>query len=78
MDNIEARVATIMQDVLAYLARHPTASDTVEGIARWWLSAAAPASEALVQLGLDRLAAAGRLRRTVGRDGAVRYSAGSA
>lgn len=27
----------VIQAILAYLARHPAAADSAEGVARWWL-----------------------------------------
>jgi hypothetical protein len=46
----------ISYDILAYLAEHPDAQDTTEGIAEWWLSErparpnAARVKEALAEL----------------------------
>jgi len=33
----DKEVSQISRDILAYLARHPSAEDTLEGIVRWWL-----------------------------------------
>lgn len=39
-----------------YLARHPAAADTVEGIQRWWLAdVLGEVSPALVEVALERL-----------------------
>jgi len=32
---------TVVEELLAYWLRHPHASDTLEGICRWWLAGAA-------------------------------------
>lgn len=35
----EHRLGEVMEAIEAYLARHPEAADSAEGIARWWLAA---------------------------------------
>ena len=35
---LEDRIDRVAGDVVRYLAAHPDAADTVEGIARWWLA----------------------------------------
>ncbi|VAX01218.1 hypothetical protein MNBD_GAMMA22-3092 [hydrothermal vent metagenome] len=37
MSQIDDSTTTLVQQIADYLARHPHAADTVEGIARWWL-----------------------------------------
>ncbi len=34
----DERLAAVTEAIEAYLTRHPEAADSVEGIARWWLS----------------------------------------
>ena len=46
-----------------YIARHPDAADSIEGIRRWWLPPSVVASTAEVQAALDRLVACGVLSR---------------
>jgi hypothetical protein len=46
-------IDTIAQQITAYLAANPSAADTVEGIASWWLGQRA--SEERVQDALDLL-----------------------
>jgi hypothetical protein len=69
-DTLEARLRAA---ILAYVAAHPQAADTADGIARWWLGTAAAPAVAVTCV-LDRLVQEGRLVRTQGADGAVRYS----
>jgi hypothetical protein len=69
----EVVMARIAEQVLAYVAVHRSASDTVSGIRRWWLTEnAVPLG--LVEEVLARLVDAGELVRSVGLDGIVRYA----
>jgi hypothetical protein len=67
----------IDEAIRRYLVAHPSACDTVEGVARWWLAAEdAPASYAAVAAALDRLAAVGVVERRILANGRTVYSAG--
>lgn len=61
----------IERQLLAYLRTHPAASDTAEGIARWWMTEAANAGA--VASALDRLVERGFLERVAGPDAQLRY-----
>lgn len=64
----------IEREILEYLARHPGAQDTFEGIAEWWLLERWVRHETgEVRAALDRLVAAGRLGQRRGRDGRMHY-----
>ena len=69
----------ITQQVLMYLKLHPDASDTVEGIAHWWLRLDLADAEALaaaldgLAVALDGLVESGLLERVSGSDGRLRY-----
>jgi hypothetical protein len=70
------RINVIAQIIERYVAEHPRAADTVEGIRSWWLGGqqyADPFDD--VQKALDLLVTAGRLRRSVLPDGVAIYSA---
>lgn len=55
---------TVSAALCAYVARHPAAADTVEGIQRWWLAdMLGEVSPALVEEALERLEAQGRVVR---------------
>jgi hypothetical protein len=60
--------------ILRYVAQHPAAKDTAEGIAQWWLlGSREPASVAEVKAGLEGLVAQGRLAAEQQADGSVFY-----
>ncbi|MBX3599014.1 MAG: hypothetical protein KF863_00215 [Rubrivivax sp.] len=67
-------VDAIVQAVLAYLARHPQAADSLHGVARWWVGDDGRLGLPLVQQALDRLVVAGELRRQRLADGSVLYA----
>lgn len=59
-DVTAADVDTIAHEIMAYLHLNPSASDTLEGIARWWLKSGNP-NLVLVQRALDCLRYSGKL-----------------
>lgn len=61
----------IEQQLLAYLKTHPAASDTADGIARWWV--AEPADAEAVASAMDRLVKRGIVERVAGPDAQLRY-----
>ena len=65
--------STIASNVLAYLAEHPQAQDTVDGIMQWWLSEQIKWSKAEIQAAIDELIADGLLLEHGAADGQVRY-----
>jgi Fe2+ or Zn2+ uptake regulation protein len=63
-------------EIARYLADHPDAADSAEGIRRWWLLRQRFDEAALqVQRALDRLEAAGEVEKQVLPDGTVIYRA---
>jgi hypothetical protein len=60
-------------NILAYLAAHPQASDSLEGIVSFWLSAHYPGAREAVQASLDQLVAKGLVERTRLADGTMVY-----
>ena len=62
----------IERQLAAYLTANPEASDTAEGIGRWWLPAELADAEPLAAA-LDRLVERGILERESGADGRLRY-----
>jgi Fe2+ or Zn2+ uptake regulation protein len=63
----------VVRALAAYLLAHPQASDTAEGIARWWLRTEAPPSAAQLQQALDWMEGKGLVDRVVAGDGRVRW-----
>ena len=64
----------IAHEVLAYLAEHPEAQDTLEGIIEWWLlEREIKRQTALVKESLGDLVAAGLVLECPGGDRSVRY-----
>jgi hypothetical protein len=58
----------------AYLASHPLAADSAEGVARWWLAAhGVVASAEEVEAALATLVRQGRLRQVQLADGNTLY-----
>jgi hypothetical protein len=68
--------STIADEILGYLANHPGAQDTVEGIQEWWLlkQRIRPAVAA-VKKALAELVAQGLVAESRSRDGRWHYRA---
>jgi hypothetical protein len=71
----DAEVEGITRELEQYVAMHPTAADTAEGIARWWLDRAEQPSLSRVEVALTALVARGLLARASLPDGKSVYSA---
>jgi Fe2+ or Zn2+ uptake regulation protein len=66
----------LAEEILLYLAKHPDASDSAEGIADWWLARQRyEESVTRVQDALNELEAKGLVVRAVLPDGTVIYRA---
>jgi hypothetical protein len=73
-DRREQEIADIARAIRRYLETHPQATDSVDGIARWWLLRQRyEKARADVQEALDGLEAAGVVARQAGSDGRVVY-----
>ena len=64
--------STVVEELVAYWLRHPHASDTLEGICRWWLSDA-PVPMPRVEAALAWLVERGAVTVYPSADGRVRY-----
>jgi DNA-binding IscR family transcriptional regulator len=61
-------------EILAYLAEHPEAQDTVEGIAEWWLmEQQIKRGIAQIKNALTELVTQGLVLERKGRDGRIHY-----
>jgi hypothetical protein len=79
LDEAEARTLRAMQAITAYIARHPLAADSEQGIAQWWLPAmGVDVPPASVHAALDRLVMQQVLARSMVADGSAIYRAAAA
>jgi hypothetical protein len=68
-------VEQIARHIRAYLGDHPNASDSLDGVARWWIGAGPFTARAdAVQQALDQLVSGGFVSRRVLADGTVLYA----
>jgi hypothetical protein len=67
-------VEGIARELEQYISLHPTAADTVDGIARWWLGGTGQPAPGHVETALELLVARGVLGRSVLPDRRVIYS----
>jgi len=66
--------APLIETIEAHLAAHPQAADSVDGVARWWVSKrGVVASREQVEAALEALVEQGRLRRVRLADGNTLY-----
>ena len=67
-------ISQIAAAILAYLAEHPKAQDTLEGIVEWWLlEQEIKRRTVMVQDALAELVAKGLVVERKGRDGRMHY-----
>lgn len=67
-------ITETLDAILRYLNAHPDATDTVEGITRWWLPVDCCADLGTVQSALSRLEAQGLVHRRINADRHELYS----
>ena len=74
MDAENTDFAAVAAAIRRYLCDHPNAADTLEGIARWWLSGNS-GNELLtdVERAMEQLMTQGEVVRQTLRDGTVIY-----
>lgn len=63
----------LVRMLLLYLSRHPFASDTPQGMARWWLDDAVAVREAALLQALGWLEEQRLIERVAAPDGRVRF-----
>ena len=72
-DDAEPDVETLAREIGAYVATHPSAADTIESIARWWLSGSRKPSLKRVEAALELLMRLGIVARFPLPDGRFVY-----
>ena len=65
-----ARVSILAAQITSYLAAHPSACDTAQGVHQWWLTGTA-ATLPEVSVALEQLVQLGRVERLSQPSGAV-------
>ena len=73
----EPDVESVARELESYVASHPSAADTVEGIARWWLAGMEQPSLSRVEAALDLLLRRAVVARYPLPDGRFIYQRGS-
>lgn len=72
---VTADVERVAEAIRAYLAKHPDAADSVEGVARWWLPVIGLLADIeSTEAALVLLARRGLVQRLRAPDGRVMYS----
>ena len=74
----DAEVEGIARDLEKYVSLHPTAADTADGIARWWLDRPEQPALTRVEAALESLVTRGVLARASLPDGRAVYSTSTA
>ncbi len=70
----DAEIEGIARELEQYVSLYPTAADTPEGIARWWLDRSEQPALNLVEAALDLLIARGVLASRMLPDGKLIYA----
>ncbi|MBX3607165.1 MAG: hypothetical protein KF788_17940 [Piscinibacter sp.] len=70
---IDDVTSALVRALARYLGLHPQASDTAQGIARWWLADQAPVREAALLRALEWLERQRLVERVSAPDGRVRF-----
>lgn len=79
MTHLSSKVSDIAWVIRRYLANHPNASDSLEGVQRWWLGeGAVEAPGSTVQQALDQLVRKGTVVKKMLPDGTVVYAGSGA
>jgi hypothetical protein len=75
-DDLAERRRRLRGAIVAYLEKHPAASDTPDGICRWWLRPSGSDEDvATVEQALEELVLTGEMQRRLLPDGGVVYLA---
>jgi hypothetical protein len=69
----EPDVEALAREIGTYVATHPSAADTIESVARWWLTGSLKPSLTRVEAALDLLVSRGFVARFPLPDGRFVY-----
>ena len=79
MFNHEYEIERIAEEIQMYLFNHPNAADTLDGIARWWLTRQRyEEATTVVKKALENLIARGSVAQSIGANDIYIYSKGEA
>ena len=74
MTKDEEDIKRVAQEIERYLVSHPAAADSLEGVAKWWLTRQRYQDAlVIVEKALDYLIASGRVVKTKKSDGTCIY-----
>ncbi len=74
MPKDEQEIKRVAREIESYLQSHPAAADSLEGVAKWWLTLQRfNDALAIVQEALDYLISNGRVARAKNPDGTFIY-----
>jgi hypothetical protein len=75
MGQVPSKISDIAAEIRRYLVDHPNATDSLDGVQRWWLARSAVEAPSLsVQQALDLLIHEGSLLKKVLPDGTAVYA----
>jgi Fe2+ or Zn2+ uptake regulation protein len=74
MQRRQQALTEVVEAILRYLAAHPDAVDSAEGIAQWWLPAECHVDLDTMEAALERLLRQGLIRQRTNADQHVLYS----
>lgn len=75
MASVPSKISDIASEIRRYLADHPKATDSLDGVQRWWLTPGAVEAPSLsVQQALDLLVQEGEVIKKMLPDGTVVYA----
>lgn len=73
--HIDEKVTAVAKEIQNYLANHPNAADSADGVMRWWLSQQRfDESILIVQQALEQLVLQGEIDKAVTPGGRTVYS----
>jgi hypothetical protein len=78
LGNAQSKQQPLAARILDYLLEHPTAADSLRGVAEWWVGGEAVVDPAAVEAALEALATRNLVHAELLADGTRLWSAGPA